>query len=132
MPDSRTISVLSQENPKNLNIFRKLKLLSEYRREQLPFVRTLEDMDLVREIGFHQLEGAPLTLKVLLLTGIASSATLHRRLARLRRLGIVVQKRASHDGRVVKLMLSAEALSLFRGLERALSASSRQRRARSK
>jgi len=77
-------------------------------------------------------EGTPLTLKVLLLTGIASSATLHRRLARLRRLGIVVPKRASHDGRVVKLMLSAEALSLFRGLERALSVTSRQRRARSK
>jgi len=132
MPYSRTISVLRQPNAKNLKIFRKLKLLSEYRRHQLPFVRTLEDMDIVREIGLHQVEGTPLTLKVLLLTGIASSATLHRRLARLRRLGIVVPKRASHDGRVVKLMLSAEALSLFRGLERALSVTSRQRRARSK
>jgi len=107
-------------------------LLSDYRRRHLPFVRTIEDIDLVREIGFHQMTGEPLTLKVLLLTGIASTATVQRRLARLRRLGVVVPQRASHDGRVVKLVLSPETLSLFRGLDRALSTSSQPRAARTK
>ena len=88
-------------------------------------------MDLVREIGFHQVDGKPLTLKVLLLAGIASSATVQRRLARLRSLGVVVPKRASHDARVVKLTLSTETMALFRAMERAAAAGRRKRSARS-
>ena len=97
--------ITKHDNP--LKTFEKLKRLSAFRREQLLFLRTLEDQDLVREIGYHQERGSPVTMKVLLLAGIASTATVQRRLARLRKLGVVLQSRASHDARVVKLTLSA-------------------------
>jgi hypothetical protein len=90
--------------------------LSEFRRKHLPFLRTLEDQDLVREIGYHQERGEPLTMKVLLLEGIASPATVQRRLARLRKLGIVEPARASHDARVVKLKLSRRTIQAYRKL----------------
>jgi len=112
--------ITRRDNP--LKTFEKLKRLSAFRREQLPFLRTLEDQDLVREIGYHQEKGSPVTMKVLLLAGIASTATVQRRLARLRKLGVVLQSRASHDARVVKLTLSAKTLALYRrqdGLTRA-------------
>ena len=98
-------------------VFRKLKLMGEYRRRHMPFLRTLDDQDLVREIGYHQEVGKPLTLKVLLLAGIASTATVQRRLARLRSIGVVKPVRAAHDGRVVKLKLSQRTLALFRKMD---------------
>jgi len=91
--------------------------LSAFRREHFPFLKTLEDQDLVREIGYHQEVGSPVTMKALLLAGIASTATVQRRLARLRKLGVVLQNRASHDGRVVKLTLGRRTLSLHRRLD---------------
>jgi len=112
--------ITKRDNP--LKTFEKLKRLSAFRREYLPFLRTLEDQDLVREIGYHQETGSPVTMKVLLLAGIASTATVQRRLARLRQLGVVLQSRASHDARVVELTLSAKTLALYRrqeGLSRA-------------
>src|SRR5882672_3412566 len=96
-----------------LETFRRLKTLAEFRRRHLPFIRTLEDMDLVREIGLHQSEGQPLTLKVLFLKGIGSVATVQRRLSRLKRLGVVHQSKAEHDKRLVKLTISPQVWRLF-------------------
>jgi hypothetical protein len=73
----------------------------------MPFVKTLEDQDLLRVIGFHQETGDPITLKVLFLQGISSVATIQRRLRRLKRLGVVRESRAKHDKRLVKLTLGA-------------------------
>jgi len=95
------------------SVFRALKAAGDFRRRHMPFVATLEDQDLVREIGLAQVEGRPLTLKQLFTHGIASVATVQRRLARLKRLGVVVQTRAAHDRRVLKLTLSPEASKLL-------------------
>ena len=90
-----------------MKIFHILKALTDFRKRHMPFVKTLEDLDLLREIGFHQETGDPITLKVLFLQGIGSVATIQRRLSRLKRLGVVHESRAEHDKRLVKLMLSA-------------------------
>ncbi len=89
--------------------FRALKASGEYRRNHLPFLKTLEDLDLIREIGFNQTAGHPISLKQLFTRGIGSVATVQRRLSRLKRIGIVTQARAAHDKRVVTLTLTPHA-----------------------
>jgi len=98
-----------------LKTFRALKAASDYRRRRLPFLETLVDQDLIREIGYHQAIGHPITLKQLYMHGISSVATIHRRLARLKRLGVVEQARATHDKRIVRLTLTKAALRLHEG-----------------
>ena len=82
----------------------------------MPFVKTLEDMDLLREIGIHQEKGDPIALKSLFLRGIGSVATVQRRLSRLKRLGVVHQSRATHDKRIVHLTLAPALMSKYRKL----------------
>jgi DNA-binding MarR family transcriptional regulator len=95
------------------SVFRALKAAGDFRRRHMPFVATLEDQDLIREIGFAQAMARPLTLKQLFTHGIASVATVQRRLARLKRLGVVQQTRVTHDRRIRRLTLSPEATRLF-------------------
>ena len=104
-----------------MSVFKRLKNVSDYRRRHLPFLRTLEDVDLVREIGFHQEAGNPLSLKVLFQQGISSVATVQRRLSRLKRLGIVLQSRADHDGRILKLTLSPKTIAGYLRMEKLMS-----------
>ena len=89
--------------------FRALKASGDYRRHHLPFLKTLEDLDLIREIGFNQTSGHPISLKQLYTRGIGSVATVQRRLSRFRRIGVVTQTRADHDKRVVYLILTPRA-----------------------
>lgn len=89
-----------------MKLFQKLKAMIEFRRRHMPFLKTLEDLDILREIGLHQEAGNPITLKILFLQDIGSVATVQRRLSRLKRLGVVHQSRAAHDKRLVKLTLS--------------------------
>jgi len=89
-----------------VRIFARLTQISEFRRRHLPFIQTLEDLDLVREIGLHQSQGRSATLKILLLRAVASVATVQRRLSRLKRLGVVHQFKAKHDKRLATLTLS--------------------------
>src|SRR5690348_3176596 len=99
-----------------MKIFHKIKSLSEFRRQYLPFVRTLEDVDILREIGLHQETGDPITLRQLYLRGIGSVATVQRRVSRLKRLGVVHQVRAAHDKRLVNLTLTPALLLKHRKL----------------
>jgi hypothetical protein len=101
-----------------LRIFRRLTQISEFRRRNLPFVETLVDLDLLREIGLHQARKKPLTLKLLFLKGIASVATVQRRLARLKLLGVVHQAKAAHDRRLITLSLSPAVWRSFVHLSR--------------
>lgn len=103
-----------------LRIFRALKESGEFRRKHLPFLQTLEDLDLLREIGFNQAARCPMGLKQLLMRGIASNATVQRRLARLKRLGMVAQSRADHDKRIATLTLTPLARRLHLRWVRAL------------
>lgn len=97
-----------------MKIFSQLRLLGDFRRRHLAFTRTLEDQDLVREIGYHQERGEPVTLKLLLLAGIASTATVQRRLARLQRMGVVHRHRSQRDGRLVVFTLDRRVITLYR------------------
>ena len=99
-----------------MKIFRKIKVLVSFRRRHLPFVKSLEDLDILWEVGLHQEAGTPITLKILFLRGIGSVATIQRRLTRLKRLGVVHQSRAPHDKRLVRLTLDPALLLKFNRL----------------
>jgi DNA-binding MarR family transcriptional regulator len=103
-----------------LKTFKALRNLHEFRRRHLPFLETIQDAELVREIGLHQAEGDPLTLKALFLQGLGSVATIQRRLSRLKRLGVVQQQRADHDKRNVILTLSPSVQALYARMGRML------------
>ena len=100
-----------------MRVFERLRALRIFEKQQLGFLRTIEDHNLVREIGYHQAEGKPLTLKQLFLLDVGSVATVQRRLRRLKELGVVHQHRSTSDGRAVELTLSAKCLKLFERYE---------------
>jgi len=101
-----------------MNTFRALKALHEYRKRHLPFLSTIEDIELLHEIGHSQTIGHPLQLKTLFLQGITSPATVQRRLARLRRLGVVRQMRSAQDKRVLNLSIDPKVWKLYEHLGR--------------
>lgn len=83
--------------------FKKVKsVLSE-----MPGIKTYKDFDILIEIGYHQEEGNPLTLKQLMLLKIASQATVRRYLNGLVRDGMVEKFASTGDQRSVELRLSA-------------------------
>ena len=83
--------------------FKKVKsILSE-----IPGIKTYKDFDILIEIGYHQEEGCPLTLKQLMLLKIASQATVRRYLSHLVRDGMVEKFESVDDQRSVMLRLSA-------------------------
>ena len=96
-----------------MQIFEYLHLLRTFERRHFPFVSTLEDLDMLNLIGLHQERGVSLTLKQMLSFDIGSVATLERRLARLKKLGIVIQTRSDVDKRNVELKLSPKINRIF-------------------
>jgi DNA-binding transcriptional ArsR family regulator len=93
--------------------FERLRQLRDFERRNLGFLKTCEDHDLVYEIGWHQAQGKPLTVKQIFLLGLGSVPTVQRRLARLRRLGIITQQRCEHDRRSVEVSLAPKVLKGF-------------------
>jgi DNA-binding MarR family transcriptional regulator len=96
-----------------MHVFEYLHQLRTFERKQLPFVKTMEDLNMLYLIGLHQERGVSLTLKQMLSFGVGSAATLERRLARLKRLGVVVQARSELDRRNVELRLSPKTSRIF-------------------
>ena len=96
-----------------MKVFAQLRAQAEFRRRNLAFLETLEDQEIVREIGHHQVLGAPLTLKQLVASGLGSVATLQRRLTRLKKLGVVLESRSPDDRRAVELTLSPASMRAF-------------------
>jgi DNA-binding MarR family transcriptional regulator len=94
-------------------IFAHLRSLAAFRGRHLPFLKTVEDENMVQEIGHHQVLGAPLTLKQLLVVSGGSVATVQRRLQRLKRLGVVQERRSESDRRWVELRLSPACMKAF-------------------
>jgi hypothetical protein len=95
-----------------------LRELHEFRKRHLTFLKTVEDIELIREIGYGQSIGRPLTLKTLFLQGIASHATVQRRLNRMRKIGVIHQQRADHDRRLAVLTLDPKILKLYEQIGR--------------
>jgi len=110
-----------------MTIFHKLRVISEFRRHQMPFIESLVDMDLLREIGYHQVIGEPLTLSALFQQRIASVATVQRRLSRLKRIDMVRAVNAKHDRRLLNLELGPKAWGLYFALERKMTKVPRRR-----
>jgi hypothetical protein len=88
--------------------------MRRFQKTQLPFLQTLQDYALVTEIGFHQEQGAPLSPKQLFLAEIGSAATVQRRLARLKKLGVVLQLKRDDDRRMARLTINPELTPVFR------------------
>lgn len=103
-----------------MDIFYFLRKVREFERRRLPFIKSLEDRDIVLVIGQAQVRGNPLALKQLLLSGIAPTATLHRRLTRLVDAGVVDKTFRNGDRRMIELTLSLPVLKTFKGYARVL------------
>lgn len=80
---------------------------------QFPGVKTYKEFDILIEIGYHQEQHNPLTLKQLLLLEVASQATVRRYLTSLVRKGMVEKIVAVNDHRSVILRLSDETVSML-------------------
>jgi DNA-binding MarR family transcriptional regulator len=90
-----------------------LRACRAFEKRHLHFLRTVEDHDIVREIGCHEGDGQPLTQKRLFLLGVGSVATIQRRLRRLRHLGAIQQRRCDYDRRAIEFTLSPRTLAVF-------------------
>jgi hypothetical protein len=97
-----------------MRVFERLRALRAFEKRSLPFLKSLEDFDLVVEIGYHQERGETLTLKQLYLLGIGSIATVQRRLSVLKEIGVVLLKRSKEDARSFELTLSPKVCKTYR------------------
>jgi hypothetical protein len=86
--------------------FTQLRSLRRLEKQHLPFLRSMEDYELVCEVGHHEESGRPLSMKQLYLLNLGSVPTVQRRLRRLRQLGVIVPRRSTSDGRSVELTVS--------------------------
>lgn len=89
-------------------------------RLHLAFVENPDDLSILVEVGEREDAGAPLSLNELYLLGFASQATVARRVARFKRLGLITQQPSPADARVQLLRLSATARAAFAAFLKAL------------
>src|ERR1700674_3349332 len=89
-----------------MKLFTGLKKIREFERQQLPFLKSIIDFDILIEIGYAEEEGQPLTLKQLFLLNVSSRTTVRRKLARLIEQGIVIRRIHAHDHRATLLIIS--------------------------
>lgn len=73
----------------------------------------MDDFNVVLEIAYHEELGRPLNLKQLFLLGAAPASTVQRRLRRLKRLGVIEQRRSRDDRRAVEIKLSAKFRKIY-------------------
>lgn len=103
-----------------MNVFARLKKIREFTRASLPGVSSIEDFDIVLEIGASQESGQPMNPKRLALLEIASPATVNRRLNRLVELGIIIKQVSQRDGRLIELRIAPDIVQIYRAYARLL------------
>jgi DNA-binding MarR family transcriptional regulator len=96
-----------------MKLFTGLKKIREFEKQQLPFLKSIVDFDIVIEIGYAEEQGQPLTLKQLFLLNIRSRTTVRRKLARLIDQGIVVRRKHANDHRATLLIISPSSIKLL-------------------
>ena len=89
-----------------MKIFTGLRMIREFERRQLPFLKTVVDFDIVIEIGYAEEQEQPLTLKQLFLLNLSSRTTVRRKLARLIERKIVIRRKHANDHRSSLLTIS--------------------------
>ena len=95
-----------------------LKAISDH--DQFPQINPTSKV-ILEVLALHESEGNPLSVSDLLeFNKIASPATLHKHLAKLRRLGYVSAISSEKDKRSKFLILSATGKSYFRKLSQAI------------
>ena len=100
-----------------MRIFEKLHSVRTYQRTHMPYLESLEDYDIVCEIGHAQEKGKAFTPSHLLACQLGSPATVRRRLTRLVKLKVVVSKPHAEDGRLVLLSLSRGTIKAYEKLQ---------------
>ncbi len=96
-----------------MKLFTGLKKIREFERQQLPFLKSVVDFDIVIEIGYAEEQEQPLTLKQLFLLNIRSRTTVRRKLRRLIDQGIVMRRKHANDQRASVLTISAATVKLL-------------------
>lgn len=96
-----------------MTLFATLRKIREFERQQLPFLRSLLDFDIIIEIGYAQELKKPLSPKPLFLLKLGSDTTVRRRLARLTEQGIVKRRTDASDRRSEILTLSPASFKLL-------------------
>ncbi|MGP1679131.1 MAG: hypothetical protein ACTS6J_18495 [Burkholderiales bacterium] len=96
-----------------MKLFTGLKKIREFERQQLPFLRSIVDFDIIIEIGYAEEQGQPLTLKQLFLLDIRARSTVRRKLARLIEQGIVIRRKQTNDHRSSLLIISHSTIKLL-------------------
>jgi DNA-binding MarR family transcriptional regulator len=96
-----------------MKLFTGLKQIRAFERQQLPFLRTVVDFDIVVEIGYAEEQGQPLTLKQLFLLNLSSRSTVRRKLAKLIEQGMVIRRKHAKDHRASLLIIAPSSVKLL-------------------
>jgi DNA-binding MarR family transcriptional regulator len=96
-----------------MKLFTGLKKIRELEKLQLPFLKSVIDLDILIEIGYEEEHGRPLTLKRLYLLDVCSRGTIRRKLANLIDQGIVIRRKQASDRRASLLVVSPGTLKLL-------------------
>jgi len=107
-----------------MQIFEYLHQAKSFEHKHLTCVETREDSDMLILIGLYQTRGEPITMKQIVASEIGSAATLERRLARFKRLGIVNAAKSKIDRRNIHLKLNAKFMRVFQRYGSTMSQSS--------
>jgi DNA-binding MarR family transcriptional regulator len=91
-------------------LFATLRKKREFERQQMPFITSLLEYDLIIEIGYAQEQNEVITPKQLFLLKLGSATTVRRRLAKLTAQGVVARHDNAKDHRSEFLTLSAPTL----------------------
>jgi len=96
-----------------MKLFTGLKKIREFERQQLPFLKSIVEFDIVIEIGYAEEKGQPLTLNQLFLLQIRARTTVRRKLARLIDQGIVVRRKHAKDLRASLLIIAPATIKVL-------------------
>ena len=101
-----------------MKIFEKLNSIRAFQRTNMPYLESLEDYDIVCEIGAAQEGGMVFIPKRLIEDNLGAPATIRRRLDRLVKLGIVTKGQGKDDHRTAPLQLTRDAIKAYAKLEK--------------
>ena len=99
---------------------RKLRQFAKMAIVHLDKIGTREDFRIILEIAFNHEPGNCLTLKQLVLSGIAPESTIKRRLGRLVKQGLIVKFASNGDRRLQHYQVPPRTLETLRSLARDL------------
>jgi DNA-binding MarR family transcriptional regulator len=94
-------------------LFQKLKKFASARRQYLPFIQSIEDVDVLIAIGEAYERGMPLGFKQLALLDLAPPSTLQRRLKRLVADRVIRKYMLRDDGRCIAYTPTRKTLEAF-------------------